>query len=108
MSSVAALGCIVCWTQGIEGSPATCHHIRNGTGAARRESNWRVLPLCPVHHQQGDGTPRYKGEIAYHCAPRQWEARYGDQESLLLVVVKRLGLEWGPQFESAPSKCVAR
>lgn len=44
---VAALGCLVCHAD------ATLHHV---TGYADRpgrttRDHWRVVPLCPIHHQ---------------------------------------------------------
>lgn len=109
LDAVARTGCIVCWRQGIEDSPATCHHIRVQTGAARKESNWRVLPLCPAHHQDGDGTETFRGELGYHRAPETWEARYGTQESLLCTqIVYRMGLPWDSKYGPAPSKVVPR
>jgi len=100
---VARAGCIVCRLNGFEDTPAAIHHIKSGiTGAALRSSHYRVLPLCGIHHQHGDGTARHGGELAYHHRPKQWEARYGAQERLLRTVVHQLGLEWGPRFEAAP------
>jgi hypothetical protein len=40
---------------GFSGTPAEVHHIRAGTGAARRASHYDTLPLCPEHHRGNTG-----------------------------------------------------
>jgi hypothetical protein len=83
LSRVAALGCIVCRDQHDAATPAEIHHLREHTGAGRRESHANALPLCPVHHRQGDGSPWFGGELGYHVAPLQWEQRYGSQREMV-------------------------
>lgn len=80
---LAALGCVVCRNNGQPGTPAEIHHLRTHTGAARKSVYTDSIPLCPVHHRQGDGSARFGGELGYHVAPRSWEARYGTQRELL-------------------------
>lgn len=80
---VAALGCCVCRMLNYGATPAEIHHERSYTGAARKADESRIMPLCDVHHRHGDGSRRYNGELAYHCAPRTWEARYGTQASFV-------------------------
>ncbi len=58
---VASLGCLVCK------APATIHHV---TGYADRmgrttRDHWRVVPLCPRHHQIQWG-PRESVEALGH------------------------------------------
>jgi len=55
MSRVADLGCAVCRRMGYPGTPAELHHRRAGVGAARRASNYEVIPLCPEHHRGATG-----------------------------------------------------
>jgi len=61
MAYVASLPCLVC------GGTSTVHHV---TGYADRmgrapRSHWRVVPLCPVHHQIQFG-PRERVEALGH------------------------------------------
>lgn len=44
---VASLGCLVC------GTPATIHHVTGYADKMGRTTrdHWRVVPLCPAHHQ---------------------------------------------------------
>jgi hypothetical protein len=30
----------------------------------RKALDTETIPLCPIHHQYGDGTAKYKGRIA--------------------------------------------
>ncbi len=47
---IRKLGCLVC------GAMPSIHHVSAKTGP--RRSHYRVVPLCPVHHQ---GTHGYHG-----------------------------------------------
>ena len=64
--TVARLGCILCYKQGNEGTPAELHHIRR----AGKRSNAPVIPLCPYHHRgsntsiHGMGRKRFEREYA--------------------------------------------
>jgi len=76
LDHVARIGCIVCFHQG-QDTPAEIHHIRSGLGMSQRATNFRVLPLCPIHHRIGGrGT-------AFHAGRRTWETRFGSEEELL-------------------------
>lgn len=56
MGAVASLGCIVCELAGYgEGTPAQLHHPRIEVGGAQRESDWLIIPLCPLHHTGREG-----------------------------------------------------
>lgn len=93
MNRVAALGCWVCRCQGNEGTPAALHHIKAGiTGVGLKASHWRILPLCGIHHQYGDGTETHGGQWGYHISPETFESLYGDQEDILRDVLRELGL----------------
>lgn len=85
MNRVAALGCIACRLEGIEDTPATLHHIREGYGRGQRAPHTEVLPLCPVHHQYGGPG------LAFHADPKAWRARYGSERELLERVYQELG-----------------
>lgn len=52
---VAALGCVLCRHLGIEDTPATLHHVREGQGKGQRAPDWLVIPLCHEHHQGATG-----------------------------------------------------
>lgn len=92
-AKVAALGCCVCRNLGYGVGLVEIHHTKIGiTGVGRKSSHLDVLPLCPIHHQQGDGSERFAGELGYHIAPRTWEARYWTQRELLEQVRELLGV----------------
>lgn len=74
MGEVAALGCVLCIFKGIEGSPAEVHHLRTGTGAARRASDLRTIPLCPPHH-------RTSNEALHAMGRKAWERHHGVSEA---------------------------
>lgn len=60
MARVAQMGCLVC------GRQATVHHVTASIHGGRLpRSNWRVVPLCPVHHQIQHG-PRESVEALGH------------------------------------------
>jgi hypothetical protein len=89
-AAIAALGCIVCYRNGQSGTPAEVHHLRAYTGAGKKAHYLDTIPLCAPHHRLADGSSRWDGELAYHCAPRTWEARYGMQRELLAQVTALL------------------
>lgn len=81
VDKVAALGCIACYVMsGMLGTPAEIHHVRHGQGYAQRASWFKVLPLCPDHHRNGE-----HGKIAIHKARRTFEAEYGTETELLTL-----------------------
>jgi hypothetical protein len=51
MGRVAAIGCILCRHMGLGESPAEVHHLEEETGAAQRQDDFLVIPLCPRHHK---------------------------------------------------------
>lgn len=50
MARVAGIGCILCRYLGTPGTPAHVHHVREGVGAAQRQSDYLTVPLCEPHH----------------------------------------------------------
>lgn len=91
MDTVARLGCIACRKNGITDSPATLHHIREGQGGSQRASNWEVIPLCHPHHQGGDGTASFNGEVAFHLRPLLFEEKFGTEMQLLEQTLRESG-----------------
>ena len=73
MDAVASLDRIVCRNVGYSYSPATIHHCGTHMGGGR--NNLRVLPLCPAHNQ------RLEGIDGKAMSKRQWEAKYGTEET---------------------------
>jgi len=63
---LARFGCILCYKQGNEGTPAELHHIRR----AGKRGDAPVIPLCPYHHRgantsiHGMGRKRFEREYA--------------------------------------------
>ena len=71
-SSLANLGCILCWHKGYEGTPPEIHHIRRG---GKRDTA-PVIPLCPEHH---------RGNTGIHGMGRKgFEREHGISEDSLL------------------------
>lgn len=90
MNRVAALGCVACLMDGVEGTPAVIHHSRlrpDGTayGAGVRAPHAEVAPLCPPHHRGG-----VKGVPGRHSDEAEFTARYGDDLHLLAYTAQRL------------------
>jgi hypothetical protein len=82
-SLVAALGCIVCRDMGMELGMVQLHHPYG----RKREKEYIVLPICFHHHQSG-----IKSEllVSLHPWKREFEARYGTEEELLIKVKELL------------------
>jgi len=76
---VARLGCILCYTQGNEGTPAELHHIRR-TG---KRSSAPIIPLCPYHHRGANTSIHGMGR-------KRFELEYQTTEENLLEQTKRL------------------
>jgi hypothetical protein len=87
LSSVAALGCIVCRRLGFPGSPAEIHHIRAGMGKGQRASHQVAIGLCPFHHRNGGF-----GE-AFHAGKKTWQEKFGTEMELLNEVNNLLGIK---------------
>ena len=86
IARVVSLGCAIC------GAEAVPHHIRSlklGSGAGKKASHYHTIGLCPMHHTDGGyGT-------AYHAGAKEWERRFGTQESLLEQVKEQLEATYG-------------
>ncbi len=56
MGLVARLPCAICRLRfGFFNHGVEVHHQRSGTGAGRRASDWRTIPLCTEHHRGNTG-----------------------------------------------------
>ena len=77
--AVARLGCILCYKQGNEGTPAELHHIRR----AGKRSNAPVIPLCPYHHRRSNTSIHGMGR-------KRFEREYAITEEELLEQTKEL------------------
>lgn len=55
LGRVAGIGCILCRHLGTPGTPAQVHHLREGVGAAQRQSDFLTVPLCLPHHTGPEG-----------------------------------------------------
>lgn len=88
MGAVAALGCIACRKLGYEGTPAEIHHIGNGT-MGKRNGNYNVIPLCPVHHRTGPD--------AVHMNKTAFEAQFGNEHQLLKETIELVEM-WRDSF----------
>ena len=83
MGRVAALSCVVCRNNGIDGSPAEVHHIGNGT-MGKRSSNYEVIPLCHAHHRTGGHG------VAVHAGRKAFERLNGTEKALLEQTLRDL------------------
>lgn len=76
MAMVASIGCII-----HSGAPAQVHHIREGQGMGERASHFLTIPLCPDCHT---------GAFSIHKTPKQFQAVYGDELSMLAETIRRV------------------
>lgn len=83
MSKVVSLGCIVCFNNGYDETPAEAHHIGNGT-MGKKATNYEVIPLCPIHHRRGNIG------VAVHSGRKSFEANFGTEQELLKQVQEML------------------
>ena len=87
LGKVAEIPCMACR---IEPAPRArrlnLHHLC-GIGAGQKASDLLVLPLCEFHHQVG-GVGH-----AIHAGVEIWEEKFGTQQSLILEIHAKLGIE---------------
>jgi hypothetical protein len=75
--AIQDLGCIVCLNEGRGYSPPDIHHIhKNGN---RRVDDLHTIPLCPLHHRDGNNTTEY---VSRHPWKKEFERRYGSEWDL--------------------------
>lgn len=71
---VRALGCVVCVRLGWGATPASLHHIAEGSSI---RSNFAVAPLCPEHHTGESGFHTLKEEAFCALYHVPWGNEYG-------------------------------
>ena len=86
LDRVAALGCFACWRESQEEVPALVHHSRTRPdgqkyGASVRAPHSRTFPLCDDHHRNTGALG-----VAFHAGEPTWEAKFGDENSILAWV----------------------
>lgn len=75
---IADFGCILCYTQGNQGTPCEIHHIRR----AGQRKTAPTIGLCPVHHRFHLGI--------HQLGRRAWESTHNTTEETLLELTDRL------------------
>lgn len=55
MGLVARVPCVLCAHLGLGDSPSIVHHMKLGTGASDRASDFLTIALCPEHHVGANG-----------------------------------------------------
>lgn len=71
MGRVAKVPCVICTRMGLGETPAIVHHMKFGTGASDRASDFLTIALCPEHHvgKSGVHTLKEKGlRLRYNCS----------------------------------------
>ena len=75
---IAEIGCILCYTQGNEGTECEIHHIRR----AGQRKTAPTIGLCPIHHRFHLGI--------HQLGRRAWESTHSTTEETLLELTNRL------------------
>lgn len=60
MGKVARVPCVLCRHLGLGETPALVHHMKLGTGASDRASDFLTIALCPEHHVGPSGVHTLK------------------------------------------------
>jgi len=60
MGRVAEVPCVLCAHLGIGETPALVHHMKLGTGASDRASDFLTIALCSEHHVGANGVHTLK------------------------------------------------
>jgi hypothetical protein len=60
MGRVARVPCVLCAHMGLGETPAQVHHLKLGSGASDRASDFNTIALCPAHHTGPDGVHQLK------------------------------------------------
>ena len=86
LGKVAEFPCFACR---IEKAPRNkrpeIHHLWGG-GAGKKESDLLTFLICNFHHQTGGAGH------AIHSGLKEWEEKFGTQESLILEIHEELGI----------------
>jgi len=76
---VKQLPCAVCGAPG----PSDAHHVIHDRYGSRKSSDFDVVPLCKLHHQDGPD--------AIHNGKESWREKYGPDHGLIEQTRKRVG-----------------
>lgn len=71
MARVAKIPCVICTRMGLGETPALVHHMKFGTGASDRASDFLTLPVCYEHHVGASGIHTLKEHglrLRYNCS----------------------------------------
>ncbi len=68
---VKQLPCAVCGAAG----PSDAHHVIHDRYGSRKSSDFDVVPLCKLHHQNGPD--------AIHNGKQSWREKYGPDHGLI-------------------------
>jgi hypothetical protein len=60
MGRVAKVPCVLCRYLGLGDTPALVHHMKLGTGASDRASDFLTIAVCPEHHVGTNGVHALK------------------------------------------------
>lgn len=60
MGKVAQVPCVLCKHMGLGNSQSVVHHMKLGTGASDRASDFLTIALCPEHHVGHSGVHTLK------------------------------------------------
>ena len=75
---IADFGCILCYSQGNQGTPCEIHHIRR----AGKRKTAPTIGLCPIHHRFHLGI--------HHLGRRAWELTHQTTEEHLLQLTNEI------------------
>lgn len=65
MGKVAAVPCVLCTHMGLGETKSEVHHLKYGTGASDRSSDYLCIALCPSHHSGPEGVHQLKEHGLY-------------------------------------------
>ena len=71
MGRVARVPCVLCARMGLGDTPSQVHHLKYGTGASDRASDFLTIAVCPAHHTGPDGIHMLKEHglyLRYKCS----------------------------------------
>ncbi len=91
---VAALSCIVCRNLKLGETLGEIHHYCSSIWSSVCASNFRIIPLCQIHHRTGGYG------VAIHAGRHIWEVTLGTKSGLLAQAIYELGEvveEWMPK-----------
>lgn len=78
MDRAGAVPCLACTKDGNYNPAVSLHHP---DGRTKPGAHFKVLPLCPPHHQQDDTDTERR--ISLHGRKKTFTARYGTEAELL-------------------------